>query len=476
MNSRLQRVLISSAAIAGLVAIVHFAYTRPGYFTDATYIAGLLLLQVVVVGVWHYEKMFFGLLLFIFVWAGTGLPYGSAGTSARWLVLAVAAFAGLVRWMRSYRQHFQVFDLVALICASTALFSVVVSTLPQMALLKAFSLFLLFLYGATGARLAVLGREDSFINGLVACCEISVYLTSILYFVFGYPFFGNTNSLGAVMGVLVSPVLIWASSVAGPGFLRRRRILALFLSWALLYFSVSRAGIVAAVFSSAILCIVSRRRNLLMGAGLVLLLLFATAQVLMPEGSDALLTTVRSSVLYKGREREGLFGSRKTPWQRTMAVIDEHPWFGSGFGTSDIGTDGRRVSASAVETNEEAGREHGSSYLALVEWVGLLGVLPFAFLFALLLQRIAATFAWLYKTADLNHCAIPLALVLTSGLVHGFFEDWIVAVGYYLTVLFWSFAFIFMCVAPRSSARAVQTTRFWSGGLASSPGVVALRR
>ncbi len=476
MNSRLQRVLILSAAIAGLVAFVHFAYTRPGYFTDATYIAGLLLLQVIAVGVWHYEKVFFALLVFMFVWAGTGLPYGSAATSARWLVLAVAAFAGLVRWMKSYRHRFEVFDLVALICASTALVSVVVSTLPQMALLKAFSLFLLFLYGATGARLAALGREQTFVNGLVGCCELSVYLTAILYFVFGYQFFGNNNSLGAVMGVLVSPVLIWASAVAGPGFLRRRRILALFLSWALLYFSLSRAGIVAAAFSSAILCIVSKRRNLLMGAGLALLLLFASAQVLLPEGSETFVTTVQSSVLYKGREREGIFGSRKSPWQRTMAVIDQHPWFGSGFGTSDIGTNGGSVSASSVETNEEAGREHGSSYLALVEWVGLLGVLPFALLFGLLLQRIATTFAWLYQSADLNHCAIPLALVLTSGLVHGFFEDWIVAVGYYLTVLFWSFAFIFMCVAPRRSARTVQARRFWSEGFAASPAVVALRR
>jgi O-antigen ligase len=475
MNRTSQKILVWIAAIAGFIAIIHFAQTRPGYFGDPAYIAEVLLLQVIAVSVWHYEKVFFALLMFTFVWAGTGLPFGNAGTSARWLVLTVAALAGFIRWMKCRHQHFEVFDLVALICAATALVSAVVSALPEMAVLKAFSLFLLFLYGSAGARLAVLGRERNFINGLVGCCEMSVYLTLVLYFVFHNEFFGNTNSLGAVMGVVVSPVLVWASLVAGPGLLRRRRILALILCWFLLYFSLSRAGIVAAALSSVILCTVSRRRTLLVRVGFPLLLLFAAAQVVMPKSSEAFATTFRSSVLYKGKEREELFGSRRTPWQKTMSVIDQHPWFGSGFGTSDIGTEGRSVSVSSVETNEETGREHGSSYLALVEWVGLLGVVPFALLFGLLLQRIALTLAWTCKSPNLNHCSIPLALVLVSGLVHGLFEDWIVAPGYYLTILFWSLAFIFMCIAPRRSAKSVRVARLWREGFAASPGEVFLR-
>ena len=476
MSRNSQWVLAPIAAVAGLIAIVFFARTHPGDFSNETYISGALLLQVIAVGVWHYEKVFFTLLMLMFVWAGTGLPYGSAATSARWLVLAVAAFAGLIKWMKCHRQHFQSFDLVALMCALAALVSVMVSALPQMALLKAISLLMLFLYGATGARLAVLGREANFIHGLVVCCEISVYLTLIFYFVFHNQFFGNSNSLGAVMGVLVSPVLAWACAVAGPGTLRRRRMLALAVCWFLLYFSLSRAGIAAAICSSAILCIASKRRNLMMGTGLALLLLLAAVQVMLPERSEEFVGSFRSSVLYKGKEREGLFGSRRTPWQRTLAVIDQHPWFGSGFGTSDIGIDRRDVSASTFETTEEIGREHGSSYLALVEWVGLLGALPFAMLFMLLIHRIGATFACLFRSLNLKHYSIPIALVLTSGLVHGLFEDWIVAVGYYLTVLFWSFAFIFMELAPRRSSSAAQPFRLWSGPFETPAAAVALPR
>jgi O-antigen ligase len=211
-----------------------------------------------------------------------------------------------------------------------------------------------------------------------------------------------------------------------------------------------------------------------MGAGLALVFLFTAAQVLLPERSEQLVSTFTSSVLYKGKEPQGLFASRRTPWQRTVAVIDQHPWLGSGFGTSDIGLDGKSVEVSSIETREETAHEHGSSYLALVEWVGLLGGIPFALLFALILQKLGVTFAWIHKSGDPGHYSVPIALVLTSGLVHGLFEDWIVAVGYYLTILFWSFAFILMDLAPRRSSAPVQASKVWRAALQTPPGAVAI--
>jgi hypothetical protein len=45
-------------------------------------------------------------------------------------------------------------------------------------------------------------------------------------------------------------------------------------------------------------------------------------------------------------------------------------------------------------------------------------------------------------------------MVVMAGLVHAVFEDWLFAVGYYLTVLFWVLAFLLMDVVPESSAHS----------------------
>ena len=37
---------------------------------------------------------------------------------------------------------------------------------------------------------------------------------------------------------------------------------------------------------------------------------------------------------------------------------------------------------------------------------------------------------------------VVFALVIAAGLVHAAFEDWMFAAGYYMSPLFWSFAFV----------------------------------
>jgi hypothetical protein len=39
-------------------------------------------------------------------------------------------------------------------------------------------------------------------------------------------------------------------------------------------------------------------------------------------------------------------------------------------------------------------------------------------------------------------------MVLLAGLVHAFFEDWLIAVGYYLCVFFWTSAFMVRDMVP----------------------------
>lgn len=52
------------------------------------------------------------------------------------------------------------------------------------------------------------------------------------------------------------------------------------------------------------------------------------------------------------------------------------------------------------------------------------------------------------RTADPRHYSIPLAMVVLAGLVHAAFEDWLFAVGYYVCVYFWIFAFLLADLVP----------------------------
>jgi hypothetical protein len=55
------------------------------------------------------------------------------------------------------------------------------------------------------------------------------------------------------------------------------------------------------------------------------------------------------------------------------------------------------------------------------------------------------------RTADPRNYSIPLAMVVLSGLCHATFEDWIFAVGSYLSVYFWVFAFLLADLVPAAA-------------------------
>jgi O-antigen ligase len=210
----------------------------------------------------------------------------------------------------------------------------------------------------------------------------------------------------------------------------------------------------AAGLSMLTLLLALRRNKLilqgLVGAGCVL----AITAIAAPDRFDEVKTSFVAGVIYKGHQAEGLLGSRLTPWQETVRVIQDNPYFGSGFGTSISGDKPFGEVGTFATTSIK--REHGSSYLAITEWVGLLGILPFALLTFLLMQAILRVYLFLRRTGNVSHYSVPLMMVMIAGLVHAGFEDWLFAVGYYLTVLFWVLAFLLMDVMPESAS--YQTT------------------
>jgi O-antigen ligase len=449
MNRRAQLLLLPLALVAfGL--LLAFAQRMPGLFANTTILGGILALEIACVGLSHFDSLFFPLLMASFLLPGTALPYGATANSLRWLFLAVGAFGGFALWVRNSRSHrFAAFHLVAMFCVASALVSAAVSELPQTALLKVFSLFLLFLYASAGARLAIAGREKRFVAGLVAACEWLVYFSAVSYFIFKFSAFGNPNALGALIGVVAAPILLWAASTAETRLLRRRRFLAFALSAGLLYLSDSRASILAATLAVLVFTIVARQQRLLFQCAFVCLFFLLLTAALNSSHMEELVSSFTGRVLYKDPTApHQILESRLSPWTQTLSVVRRHPWFGSGFGTSDLGSVRPNSMPSSVHTMPGWNREHGSSYLALAEYLGVLGALPFALLLLMLLQRLIRLFRWVRATSNSSHVCLPFALVVIAGLAHAGFEDWLFAVGSYLCVFFWVCAFLLTDLMP----------------------------
>ncbi len=453
MKSKAQVLLLPFGLIVvlGLFALV---VRRPVYFANTTYLGAILALQIAFVGLTHYEEIFFPMLMGTFLWAGSSLPLYGTGMALRWLFLAVGALGGFVIWIKSPRpRHFGSIHLVASLCVLSALVSAMVSEVPRTALLKVVSLFLLFLYASSGARVAIAGREHKFMSGLVLACELLVYVSAACYFVLSYGVFGNPNALGAIIGVAVVPVLLWAAVAAETRGLRQRRFFALALCGGLLYVANSRASILGAVAAVLVFTVALRHQRLLLQCAFVSLFFLTVMAVVNPSQMDERYSSFTGRLVFKeSGTHHGLLGSRLSPWADTLSVVKRHPWFGSGFGTSELGDLRPDIGASSVYTLEGTNREHGNSYLALAEYMGALGAVPFVVLLLMLLRMLVRICGWMRRTGNPYHYCIPFALIAIAGLVHACFEDWLFAVGSYLCVFFWVSVFLLVDLAPEASA------------------------
>lgn len=449
------RTVAAALGLTVLLGVLFESMRRPGLVANATYLGGLLALEIVLACLWRFEAVFFPVTILCFLSADTANPLAGESFTLRWLFLAVGALAGSVIWIKSSRaRHFELFHLVALFCVLSAFASASASSAPVTASLKVASLFLLFLYASTGGRVALAGRERSFVHLLVRASEILVFGVSILYFA-GDNVFGNPNNLGAMIGVVATPILLWAALVAESRTERQRRCIALALCGVLLYVTVCRAAIVADVLVAVGLTIALRRPRLLLRAAFVAAFFLEAMAVANPAHMAEFMDSLSGRFIFKiqgERTHQGVFGSRETPWDQTLAAVKKHPFFGTGFGTSDLGTELPDFQRSMVYTKEVSNREHGSSYLALAEYMGLLGILPFLVLFLLLIRAAARAYAWMHKTGSAHHYSVPFAMIITAGLIHASFEDWLFAAGSYLCVFFWVSAFLLIDLAPAIQA------------------------
>jgi O-antigen ligase len=417
-------------AATSIVVLLYLSFSHPYLFGETNLLA-LVVLEMAGFIVSQYETHFWGLMIAVFFWAGSGFPLAGAMNLFRWVVLGLGAFVAIGYYSRrANRVPFNYLHLLGLFTVVAAFASVLVSVNRVMTLLKALSLAALFVYASLGARTLWGGNPEPFVRKLVLMSEGMVYFTAICQSA-SFAVWGNPNSMGLIMGCICWPVLLWRFIL--PTRQRSpRSFVALFICGALLIFSLSRASMVAALLTSVFLLVGARRyRTLLTGVSLfaaILLNVFLVAPQRFQDASEI--------VIYKKGEHGNLLESRQEPWERSLATFRQHPWLGLGFGAADNSADWRPN----YETIGQS-RERGSSYLTMLETTGLIGTFPCALLILGLIREIWRVFSTLRRTGQVNHPAVVAAPIILAGLVNAAFEDWMFAVGYYMCVIFWVLSF-----------------------------------
>jgi hypothetical protein len=418
-------------AVASVALLFYLSVYRPYLFRESSLLALLALVAAGFIAS-QYETHFWTLMVAVFFWAGSELPLAGVMNLFRWVVLALGAFVSLAYYARrANRITFNHQHLLALFTVIAAFASAIVSVNRLMTFLKALSLAALFVYACVGARVLWARNPEPFIRRLVRLTEVLVYFTAVCYSA-SFHVWGNPNSLGLIMGCICWPVLLWRLILPATRREHARRAIVLLICSALLALSLSRASITAACLISVFLLLGAKRyRTLMLGVGLFAAILFSIF-LMTPERFQ----NASETFMYKKGEHGNLMDSRQKPWERSLRNFQEHPWLGLGFGTADNSAEWQFD----YVTQGQLTRERGSSYLTMLESTGILGTLPCALLLLALIREIWRVFSWLRQTGKVNQPAVLAAAIILGGLVNAFFEDWMFAVGYYMSVIFWVIA------------------------------------
>jgi O-antigen ligase len=419
----------------------------------------LLAFAVLVVSLIRYERWAIPLVIGTSLWGGMAVAYQSTFLSVRWGALALGAAGGVLLWLQNrQRLRFSAIHLLTFWTAVNVVFSAAISVSATMTLLKGMTVLVLLVYVTIGVRLVFVGRENEVRRVWLLSAEMVTWIGGLCHWVIGQPIFGHPNSLGAIIAILVVPILLWGAFAHPSPNRRRRAMVTLVVAIAILFGTFARAAYLAAAIGSVVMLYVLRRDKLVVPGLALVAFLLAVVATSYPDVWQGITDAV-----YKKREgssSDDLLESRRAGWQESFEGIAANPWVGIGFGVTPGLSDQWEVGASGSGYD----RERGNSYLAIVEGIGLFGSLPFIGVLCLLLRRLWRAARGLRLARDTVDIAAPLGASVTAGLAHAVFEGWLFSAGYYITVVFWIFTFWFvdreaMVAAARVRPRPPQPWR-----------------
>lgn len=353
---------------------------------------------------------------------------------ARWGMLALLSVLQLLRPKRQLPlRKAMLGDGIAVLFLAFAAASTVYSVAPQLTLLRAGTVVLLYTSVFwTIWHYAAAAGEDRVTDSLITAASI-ILLAGVVALIVpsiagsiapGVAFSGgrfrgimaNPNAVG-MMGILFLPLVV-------SRYMRLRRIADLVLM-ALIAGSVvlsgSRNGVVAASISILYLLLRSRAWK----AGLAIAALTAILYLAMTTYVSFQEIAVTEGIARLGQTSNlRLGGGRVEAWQIALPIIRQQLFFGHGFGTEELIFRG-------MTFQFHVGAYVHNSYLGLAYQLGVIGVaFMFIPLFALFISRQVGR-------RDVSIRVSGYEAMLLGGLAASFLESWIYSVGNAFAFPFW---------------------------------------
>lgn len=402
--------------------------------------------------------------LTVFAFSAVGIEYFAVvfSTDTRWLFLA-ALGAALLPSARLFDILNTKAGLPILLFGLWALLTSLWSIVPELSLLKGIaSLSAMFVFSAAGycwsrgwtslpgvsylAPLAGAALVASF-SGTTVRIGDHVELYEGLA--------GNPNYLGLIVTAASPATLYMAYRAMTVGRNLPLRLIAVALNLAfavLLWRTGSRSSMACAAFIVAF-AVFAMGISRTLTVGVVAVCLAGTTAIIVPEVQQR----AYEHLVMKYSPDGDVFFSRRLPWQKSVEAAEHGGWVGLGFGTS-YGDTNFSIDLSAAGY----GREKGNSQLAIVEEIGIVGLV----LYCVLIAALALEFAGGFRRLRDRDTRMQLGLVggLAAGLlVQSCFEAWWTSPGSVESALFWSSVGVGLGLCRRDTV--TQTVRSPSAGL-----------
>lgn len=242
--------------------------------------------------------------------------------------------------------------------------------------------------------------------------------------------FANPNTIGLLMGVFCIPVMTYAM-ISKKSLIQKIFALILWgVAVTMLWFSFSRAGVLSAVVGSLVFVSFSFKKRWIV---LIFLVTLGFAGLIYEMRPQYFQGFREEWVLKNRKPQEGVLSSRIEPWTQSLSKAKSQLWAGYGFGMI---ADYSENWESRFES-ESMARPRGSSFVAIIEEVGLAGLSAFLIIVIYLINPFRVLTLKTKVSKEEFQLILLFYSITIAGFTNALFEDWLLSVGWISTLLFW---------------------------------------